>query len=153
MPAPRILTCLGILALFIPLAAQNPSPTAYTIVETVAFPPIGSTMTIYRSGTKALTDVFRPAQAGTPASHSLTFYDIAKGASWSWDPADKPISCSTGNFSGDWGDPFAMTPDLLKTVAKGDLKPAGTETIAGITAKIYAGVSNSTGPLSASAVR
>jgi hypothetical protein len=143
MLTPRYPTCFAFLTLASLVPAQTP-PIAYTITEAVAFPPAGSTMTIYRSGSKVLVDVFRPADSGTPASHALSFNDIAVGASWSWDPAAKPISCNASRFSGDWGDPFAMTSDLLKSIAKGDLKPAGVEAVAGIPTKIYTGVSNGT---------
>jgi len=144
MEAPRIAASIAFLALASLLPAQTP-PTVYTITQTTAFPPIGSTMTVYRNGAKALIDVFRPTQAGTAASHTLTLYDIASGNSWSWDPAATPVACSANHFSGDWGDPFAMTPDLMKSVAKGDLKPAGTETVGGVPTKVYAGATGGTG--------
>ncbi len=143
MMTPRIAACLALLALASLLPAQT-APTAYTIVQTVAFPPAGSTETIYRSGGKALIEVSRPAADGQPASRSLSLYDLALGKSWSWNPGDASVGCNIGSFSGDWGDPYAMTPDLMKTIASGDLKPAGTEIVGGVATKIYDGVSNKT---------
>ncbi|MGD0894133.1 MAG: hypothetical protein ABR923_21640 [Terracidiphilus sp.] len=143
MPAPRLPLCLAILALALAANAQTP-PTAYTIVETIAFPPAGSTITITRSGAKVLIEVPRPANGDTPATHTFSLYDLASGVSWSWDSLAQPITCTANHFSGDWGDPFAMTSDLLKSVEKGDLKLAGTESVAGVQAKIYAGVTNNT---------
>ena len=141
MPTPRILSCLGLVVLTSLLPAQPPRPTAYTITEAVAGAAPGSTMTVYRNGTKALTDMFSAAQPGAPAHHTLTFYDLAAGSSHTWDPSINPPSCSVGTFSGDWGDPFESTKELTDSIAKGDLKPAGTETVAGVPTKVYAGVS------------
>jgi hypothetical protein len=143
MSASKLIACLSILTIAMASQCQTP-PTAYTITETIAFSPAGSTMTISRSGNKVLTDIFRLAESGSPASHTLTFYDIAAGHSWSWDPTVKPITCSVATFSGDWGDPYAMSDDLRKAIAKGELKPAGAEAVAGIPTKIYSGESNGT---------
>ena len=123
--------------------AQTP-PTAYTIVQTLAFPPAGSTQTIYRSGSKVLTDIYRPKDGATPASHNLTLYDTARGISWAWNPGDANVPCNANHFSGDWGDPYASGAEFVEAVKKGDLKPAGAETISGTPAKIFDGVSNST---------
>jgi hypothetical protein len=144
MPTPRIFAILAILALALPLGAQTPPPTAYTITESITSPPFGSTMTIYRSGSKVLADIFRPADSASPASHTLNLIDIDAGKSWTWDPEAKPITCSAARFSGGFGDgdPYAMTDDLRKSIAKGELKPAGTEVVAGIPANIYSGIAN-----------
>jgi hypothetical protein len=118
--------------------AQAP-PTAYTITESGGAP--GSTSIIYRSGSKALMEVKQPAQSGTPASRSFTLYDLQAGTSYAWDPDASPITCGAGTFSGDWGDPFAMTADVNKGVASGDIKPAGSETVDGIATLVYSGSS------------
>jgi hypothetical protein len=142
MKTARFLAFLAPFTLAALLPAQAPPPTAYTITETIAFPPLGSTMTIYRSGTKVLTDIYRPAQPGSsPAQHTLVLYNLAAGTSWSWNPATTPIACVAAHFSANWGDPFAMTPDLLQNIAKGEFKPAGTESIAGVSTTIYTGIS------------
>lgn len=139
MRTPQILPCLMILALNALVPAQTP-PTAYTITQ--ALPgPIAGTMTIYRSGGMVLIEYRHPAQPdGTPASRSLNLYDLKAGASHSWDPTGKPITCSASTFSGDWGDPFQATAELSAAITKGDLKPAGAETVNGIPTKVYAGV-------------
>lgn len=144
MTSPRILFCLCILVLAAIAHSQTTPPTAYTITESIAFPPVGSNMTVYRSGSKALMDVSRSAQSDAPASHNLTLFDLASGTSWSWDPAATPSTCNSGRFSGDWGDPFAMTDDLRKHIATGDFKPAGADTVAGIPVKVYSGVNGTT---------
>jgi len=143
MPAPRILAFIGIIAVLSLAHAQTP-PTAYTITQALQGGEDG-TMTIYRNGSQVVFEYRHAAKPdGTPASHSLSFYDLTAGVSHTWDPSINPPSCSVGKFSGDWGDPFASTAELTAAIAKGDLKPAGPETIGGIPTKVYAGVSQGT---------
>jgi hypothetical protein len=120
------------------IQAQSAPPAAYTITQAIQSDTPGVTSTLYRSGSKALQEVDRPAQGSTPASKSFTLYDLTAGSTISWDPAANPPACGAGRFSGDWGDPFAMTAEVNDGIAKGDLKPAGTETLAGIPAEVYA---------------
>ena len=136
MSTPRVSACLCALGCALLLNAQTP-PTAYTITQSIG--TAGATSTVYRSGAKALVDFIQPAQAGTPASRSYNFYDLTAGTNTSWNPDASPIQCSVATFTGDWGDPFSMTADVNAGIAKGELKPAGTETIDGISAQIYAG--------------
>jgi hypothetical protein len=89
------------------------------------------TMTTYRNGDKVVMVAVRPAQT------SMSLYDLKTGVSYSWDPKASPIECSAGRFSGDFGDPFAMTAEVTGGIAKGDLKPAGTDTVAGISTAVY----------------
>jgi len=137
MSTARVLACLGILALA-PLApAQNP-PTAYTITEISGAGGNPSKMTVYRNGSKAAILVEFPAQsANTPASRTLSLYDLKQGTSWSWDPTASPATCDAGTFSGDWGDPFAMSAELTPKIASGEFKPGGLETLHGIPTTIY----------------
>lgn len=136
MPIARPFACAVLAAAISLVHAQSTSPTTYTITQALAS---GGTSTLYRDGSKALQDVSHPAQGGTPASRSFTLYDLKAGTSVSWDPAANPPACGAGRFSGDWGDPFAMTAEVTDGIAKGELKPAGTETVAGIPAQIYTG--------------
>jgi hypothetical protein len=134
-----IVVCLGAVALAAVLKAQAPPPTAYTIGGPLAGDSVGARRTLYRNGTKALAEVFRPAKPdGTAANHVFTLYDLATHFSYTWDPAIKPPSCSAARFSGDWGDPFESTAEVVAGIAKGELKAAGVETIAGIPVKVYA---------------
>ena len=131
MSAPRFLPCLALLALTALLPAQTP-PTAYTITQALAGSN-GGTMTVYRNGSLAVIETKQPAQTGgIPASRSFSLYDLKAGVSHTWDPSASPISCSAGTFSGDWGDPYQPTAELAAGIAKGDLKPAGAETLYGI---------------------
>ena len=74
------------------------------------------------------------------AAANLTLYDLKAGVSHTWDPSITPPSCSVGNFSGDWGDPFEATTELADPIKNGDLKPAGVESVNGIPTKVFAGV-------------
>ena len=138
MSAPRIPLCLAILALTLSAAAQSP-PTAYSITQSIVGVPAGSYQTVNRSGSRVLTDMFYCAQPGLPAHHALTYYDLTTHVSHTWEPASTPPSCSAGTFSGDWGDPFESSKELTAGIAKGELKPAGMETIHGIPTKTYTG--------------
>ncbi|MGA2538690.1 MAG: hypothetical protein ABSF53_21965 [Terracidiphilus sp.] len=139
----RISCCFCFVAFASLLAAQTP-PTAYTITQGLQGGENG-TMTIYRNGSAVLMEYRHAAKPdGTPASHSLSFYDLKAGVSHSWDPSITPPSCSAGTFSGDWGDPFASTKELTDAIAKGDLKAAGAETLNGISTKVHAGTTQGT---------
>jgi hypothetical protein len=136
MRTPKILPCLALVALTSLLSAQTP-PTAYTITQNI---PDNVTMTVSRNGSLALIDYKYPAKPdGTPATRSMNLYDLKTGVSHTWDPASTPITCSAGTFSGDWGDPFASTKEITDGIAKGELKPAGAETVNGIPTKVYIG--------------
>ena len=138
MSALRLLSGLAILALSLPLYARTP-PTAYTITQSVSSAGSGAFMTTYRNGQSVATDMFYPAQPGAPAHHTFTFYDLGAGTSHTWDPSIMPPSCSAATFSGDWGDPFQATTELMDDIKKGDLKPAGMETLHGTPAEVYTG--------------
>jgi len=139
MPASSRFICLA--SLLLPsLAIAQTQPTAYTITQVNGAMGAPMTSTVYRDGTKALVDMGFPAQtAGGAAHHTLTLYDLKEGTSYSWDPVSKPIACSAGSFSGDWGDPFATTAELSDGIAKGTLKAAGTATVNGFPVKVFAG--------------
>jgi len=143
MSFPKALTSLSLTSVSLCLAAsfahaQTAPPTAYTITEAIAGAP-GSTLTVQRSGSKVLTVIDKAAQADTPASRTLTLYDLQAHTTLSWDPLANPPACSSGTFSGDWGDPFGMTAEVTSGVAKGELKPAGTEKAGGISTDVYTG--------------
>ena len=137
MSTPRALVSLCLLASSALLSAQTAPPTVYTITQAGGSP--GATTTIYRNGLKALMVMDLPAQGATPASITHDLIDIAAGTNYTWNPADSRVGCSVGTFSGDWGDPFAGTAELQGDIAKGDLKPAGSETVNGIATEVYAG--------------
>jgi hypothetical protein len=136
MSAPRVFACLGLLALA-PLTGGQTPPTSYTITLKGNSPD--AITNLYRNGAKVLAIINEPAQGSTPAMRIYSLYDLAAGINYTWSPGPSPIQCSSGSFSGDWSDPFAMTAELKKDIASGDLKPAGAENIDGIPTQIYAG--------------
>jgi hypothetical protein len=132
------LASVGLAAWF--AQAQKAPPTAYTIIEAVPGGAPGSALTINRSGSKALTIMDQPAQGdNTPASRTLTLYDLQSGTTLSWEPSAHPPECSRGTFTGDWGDPFGMTAEIASGVAKGELKLSGTEMAGGVSSEVYTG--------------
>jgi hypothetical protein len=140
MPTPKILSCLALLAITALLPSQTP-PTAYTITQPIVGSD-GGTATIYRSGSQvAMEYIHSNVPNGTPGHRTLSLYDLNAGFSHTWDPAIAPPSCSVSRFSGDWGDPFGMTAELTAGIAKGDFKPTGVETLAGISTKVYTNIS------------
>lgn len=141
MQIARIIASLCLISAAASGIAQTAPPTAYTVTEAVVGGAPGTTNTIRRNGSKVLSELVQPAQGATPASRTLTIYDLAKGTTVSWNPGANPPACSAGKFSGDWGDPFAVISDVNASIAKGELKPTGTETVNGIPARIYAGSS------------
>ena len=119
-----------------------PPPSAYTLTSALAGPDAG-TMTVYRNGALVVIEVDHPAKAdGTPPNRAFTRYDLKTMTSVSWDPAAASAGCSAGTFSGDWGDPFAITAELSASIDKGDLKPTGAETVSGVATRIYAGATS-----------
>jgi len=134
----RIFACLSLAA--VPLvAAQTTPPVNYTLIETLSGGAPGATETFYRSGDKVLTVVTQPAQGVVPARHTMTLYDLKAQSIISWNAEANPLVCGSGTFSGDWGDPLAMTTELNEGIAAGGLKPTGTETLAGVETEIYQG--------------
>jgi hypothetical protein len=101
------------------LLAQT-APTAYTVVQVNGMFGQPTEQTIYRDGSKALVQ----------QKNTRTLYNLQSGITQSWDVTQG--SCSNGRFSGDWGDPFAMSAE----VAKQNAKETGVETISGIPTKV-----------------
>lgn len=112
--------------------AQAPQqPTAYTVTVVNSMMGTPMTQTIYRNGSKVAIDTDTPAANGGAATHVRSEYDLTAHTNQSWDVTDRSGGCSSGTFSGDWGDPFAGLVD----VSKGKL--AGTATVNGFTTKVY----------------
>lgn len=120
------------------VSAQT-APTAYSITQVNGAMGSPITSTVYRDGNKALIAIEFGGQSGSSAHRTATLYDLKQGTTFSWDPVAQPIVCSAGSFSGDWGDPFAMTGELSTEIANGHLKATGTETLNGLVVKLYTG--------------
>jgi hypothetical protein len=110
-------------------AQQQPTAYTVTVVNSMFGPPV--TQTIYRNGSKAVIDLNTPAPAGGTATHVRSLYDLSAHTNQSWDLTDSSGGCSSGTFSGDWGDPFAGLVDVTTG------KMTGTETMNGFATKVY----------------
>lgn len=123
------------------LSAQT-APTAYTVTVVNSLMGPGQQMTTYRLGNKALMDVIAADKANDPAAtHTRTYYDLAGHRTFGWSvPSTADAGCGSGNFSGDWGDPFSGASDLTGPGSK----QVGTETLHGIAATVYEGSAEGT---------
>lgn len=127
-----ILFVAGIIAVPQILAQYSKAPEAYSVSETNAMSGPGSTTQIYRDGPKAMVEITN-AQGG----HTRTLYDLQAHTNISWSVETASAGCSSGTFSGDWGDPFASSEDMTKDLAKPEVKMTGAETINGFATKVY----------------
>ncbi len=114
-------------------AQTVPPPTAYTVTLTNSVFGSPQVMKVSRLESKALVDLVSQDKLADPkASHTRSLYDLDKGRNLSWSWPDSSAGCSTGTFSGDWGDPFTGAADVTAQGAR----QVGTETILGMPAKI-----------------
>jgi hypothetical protein len=124
-----LLSCCSVSA----QAQTVPAPTAYTVTVTNSIFGSPQVMKIHRLGSKALIDMVSLEKAADPqASHTRSLYDLDKHRNLSWSWPDSSAGCSTGTFSGDWGDPFAGDADVTGQGAT----QVGSDTIHGFPAKI-----------------
>lgn len=119
------------------------APDAYSVTEVVSLFGPAVNMQVYRDGSHALVDQSYPAeQAGGKPRHTRTLYDLQAHTGVSWNPEDNSVPCGKSTFSGDWGDPFAMSAEISADLAKQHPAEAGTETVNGITAKVLQASTN-----------
>jgi len=119
------LACLATLHLW----AQNAAPPdVYSVTEANNLGIDGMIMKIDRNGSKALVTM-----TGPDGKVSANLYDFKSHTTYSWDPKAASPQCSSGTFSGDWGDPFAM----MSEIDPSHPKQTGSATILGTPVKIY----------------
>ena len=119
------------------VAQYAKAPDAYSVTEVNNMFMAGMTMEITRDGTRAVVDQSYPPREGSPKGyHTRTFYDIPAGKSYTQDLLQPGGSCTGANFSGDWGDPFALTAQMSADAAKKPLKDLGPGTVNGMAAKV-----------------
>jgi hypothetical protein len=114
-----------------------PPPDSYSVTETNAMFGPAVTMEIFRDGSKALVDQSHAALPGGQPSHLRTLYDLAAHRSFTWDLLNSAVPCGASSFSGDWGDPFAMSAELNADMSKQQARPAGAATVNGIATKMF----------------
>lgn len=125
-----LVVMMGFLAVLAVSAAQAQGPQAYSLTETNAMFGPALTVEIHRDGPMAVLE----SSTGDRKVHTRTLYDLRAGKSYTLDLVN--TGCSAGSFSGDWGDPFAMSAEVLSDLAKKSPKVVGTETVAGVTTKV-----------------
>jgi hypothetical protein len=119
------------------VAQYAKAPDVYSVTEVNNMFVEGMTMEITRDGTRAVVDQSYPPREGMPKGyHTRTFYDIQAGKSYAQDLLQPGGPCSGANFSGDWGDPFAMTAQVNAAAARKPLKDLGPGTVNGMAAKV-----------------
>lgn len=96
------------------------------------------TVQIYRDGQMAMQESSGPPADNFPKGmHTRTFYDLSAGKQYTLDLINASTGCGTATFSGDWGDPFAMSAEMLNDPNSKSAKAMGTETVAGVSAKVF----------------
>lgn len=120
------------LAVAVAQAQSTQGPQAYSLTETNAMFGPALTVEIHRDGPMALLE----SSTGDQKVHTRALYDLRAGKSYTLDMVNTSAPCGAGSFSGDWGDPFAMSAELLRDLPKKNPKTLGTETVAGVTTKV-----------------
>ena len=135
--------CLAAAALFAGLAPSvsnaQPAvaPTRYSVTEILFFVVPDQIMKIGRDGQSAIIEQSIPARADHPTGvHSRAYYDLKAGLSYTLDLIDRATPCGPSKVSGDWGDPFAMSADLIAQMAKFHPTNAGAATVNGIATEV-----------------
>lgn len=120
------------------LRAQTPTaPQQYSVTQVVSMFGPSQSMQIYRDGMKAMIEQSSsPQQAGAQPSHTRTIYDLKEGTAITWDLVQTSNPCSKGNFTGDWGDPFASSSEMNGELTKDHATDLGTEIVNGLPAKV-----------------
>ncbi len=111
--------------------AQTP-PASYTIKQNQAM--TGQPVVFYRNGDQAAIEFIH--KAGDSSGNTRSVKDLATHVQFDWD-ITHPDACSRGKWGGDWGDPFAAGKEFQEELSKQHPKLVGTETVAGMTAKVY----------------
>jgi hypothetical protein len=97
------------------------------------------TMKIDRDGARAVVEATiapQPGAAPSAASHTRTYYDFQSHKNYTLSLSDAAATCSRGDFSGDWGDPFEMSAGLMKELAPQHPRQIGTEAVNGFATRV-----------------
>lgn len=131
------ITLLLVLLQVLPTYAAAQAPTTYSVTETNAMFGVPMNVEVYRDGNKAVVDSSSASSAaGSKGIHTRTLYDLQAGRSYTADLNNSSVPCGAATFSGDWGDPFAFSEEVLGDLAGKNPKAIGTETLAGISTKV-----------------
>ncbi|HEY6306054.1 MAG TPA: hypothetical protein VI488_06285 [Candidatus Angelobacter sp.] len=111
------------------LAQYASPPDAYSVTQVNSMFGPDIHMQVYRDGSKALIETSHAALPGGKPEHLRTLYDLQAHRSYTWDLLNTGVPCGGSNFSGDWGDPFAMSAEMNADLAKQQVKQTGTATL------------------------
>jgi len=108
-----------------------PAPESYTVIQRNSLFGPESVLHYYRDGPLAVVDLNQ-----LQAAHVRTVYDLAKHTTVTWDAADPKAECGNGTFSGDWGDPFKGSANMMEDLGKQHPAEVGGETVNGVSTKV-----------------
>lgn len=138
---PRIfftIVCISTLFVSGAVSQSGQSPPQYSITQVNALFGPAITTQIYRDGQMAMQESSAPPADNSPKGrHTRTFYDLRAGKQYTIDLINPSTGCGVATFSGDWGDPFAMSTEMLSDPNSKNAKALGTETVAGVAAKVF----------------
>jgi len=129
----------GSLAALVAQAQSAKPPQTYSVTEVNAMLGPSMTMKIDRDGSRAVVEATvtpQPGAAVSAASHTRTYYDLQNHKNYTLSLSDPAAVCSSGDFPGDWGDPFEASAGLLKELAPQHPRQTGAETVNGFAARV-----------------
>jgi hypothetical protein len=111
--------------------------TRFSVTETLFFVVQGQILHIGRDGQRAIIEQTIPPRADNPTGvRTRAYFDLKAGLSYTLDLTDPATPCGPSNYTGDWGDPFAMSADLIAQMAKFHPTSAGAATVKGIATEV-----------------
>jgi hypothetical protein len=118
------------------LAQVPPPPTTYSLTEINGMYGLQETAQVFRDGSRAVIELTMPTVAGSKAIHTRAYYDLTTHVSYDVDLGTPSAGCFESNFSGDWGDPFAMSAQIEAQLSQRNVKAIGTEAVNGFATTI-----------------
>jgi hypothetical protein len=113
------------------------APDRFSVTETLFLVVPGQIMKIGRIGQRAVIEQTLPPRADNPSGvRTRAYYDLTAGLSYTLDLIDPASLCGPSKFTGDWGDPFTMSADLIGQMARFHPTAAGAATVNGIATKV-----------------
>lgn len=129
---------LGVTALGLEAQIAQP-PETYYMTQVNSMMGRDMTTKIARDGLRVVViSTVAPAAGDTApqASHTVVYYDLQNHKNYTWNLEDTTGSCTRGDFTGDWGDPFLMSARLVQELAPQHPHETGSEKLNGIDAKV-----------------
>jgi hypothetical protein len=139
-PSARALAAAALLAGVAPsVSSARPAaaPTRFSVTETLFLVVQGQILRIGRDGQSAIIEQTIPPRTDNPTGvRSRAYYDLKAGLSYTLDLINPATPCGPSNFTGDWGDPFVMSADLIAQMARFHPTHAGAAIVNGIATEV-----------------